>query len=142
MTEFTPLTSAFGGMLIGLAVVLLMGSLGRIAGISGIVGTLFSSAPASEKSWRAAFLVGMIAAPTVLFLITGAMPVIEVPPTTAMLVIGGVLVGIGVSFGNGCTSGHGVCGMARLSGRSIAATLTFMATTAATVYILRHVIGG
>jgi uncharacterized membrane protein YedE/YeeE len=142
MTEFTPVLSATGGILIGLASVMLMAALGRIAGISGMIGGLLPPVTASEWGWRLAFLAGMIAAPLVLLAATGSMPVIDVPPSTGMLVIGGILVGIGVSYGSGCTSGHGVCGMARLSARSIAATLTFMLTTGITVFVVRHVIGG
>ncbi|MCA1242693.1 YeeE/YedE family protein [Stappia stellulata] len=142
MTEFTPVLSATGGILIGLASVMLMAALGRIAGISGMIGGLLPPVTAGEWGWRLAFLAGMIAAPVVLLGATGSMPVIEVPSSTGMLVIGGILVGIGVSYGSGCTSGHGVCGMARLSARSIAATLTFMLTTGVTVFVIRHVIGG
>ena len=142
MTEFTPALSATGGILIGLASVMLMAALGRIAGISGMIGGLLPPVTAGEWGWRLAFLAGMIAAPVVLLAATGSMPVIEVPSSTGMLVIGGILVGIGVSYGSGCTSGHGVCGMARLSARSIAATLTFMLTTGVTVFVIRHVIGG
>jgi uncharacterized membrane protein YedE/YeeE len=121
---------------------MLMAALGRIAGISGMIGGLLPPVTAGEWGWRLAFLAGMIAAPVVLLAATGSMPVIEVPSSTAMLVIGGILVGIGVSYSSGCTSGHGVCGMARLSARSIAATLTFMLTTGVTVFVIRHVIGG
>ena len=142
MTEFTPVLSATGGILIGLASVMLMAALGRIAGISGMIGGLLPPVTAGEWGWRLAFLAGMIAAPVVLLAATGSMPLIEVPSSTGMLVIGGILVGIGVSYGSGCTSGHGVCGMARLSARSIAATLTFMLTTGVTVFVIRHVIGG
>jgi uncharacterized membrane protein YedE/YeeE len=142
MTEFTPVLSATGGILIGLASVMLMAALGRIAGISGMIGGLLPPVTAGEWGWRLAFLAGMIAAPAVLLAATGSMPAIEVPSSTGMLVIGGILVGIGVSYGSGCTSGHGVCGMARLSARSIAATLTFMLTTGITVFVVRHVIGG
>lgn len=145
-TEFTPVLSAFGGALIGLAAVLLMALFGRIAGISGVVAALLPGAPAQsgdgERGWRLGFLAGMIAAPLALLAATGAMPEISVPVTLPALVAGGVLVGIGVTLGSGCTSGHGVCGLARLSARSISATLTFMAATAATVFVTRHVIGG
>lgn len=140
MNEFTPLSSTAGGILIGLAAVLLMASLGRVAGISGMIGGLLSSDRA-ERGWRGAFLAGMIAAAPLLLLVTGRMPEIEVPVSLPMLAIGGLAVGIGVSYSSGCTSGHGVCGMARFSKRSITATLVFMATTAATVFILRHVMG-
>ncbi len=148
MTDFTPFTSALGGGLIGLAAVAMMALFGRIAGISGFLGSLLPApkgdAPLSglERGWRFAFIVGMICAGPGYFLITGAMPVLEVPVTFAGLVLGGVLVGYGVSVGSGCTSGHGVCGLARFSARSVAATLTFMAAAAATVFITRHVIGG
>ena len=83
----------------------------------------------------------MVTGPLAVLALTGAMPAVQVPVSTPMLIIGGLIVGLGVTYGSGCTSGHGVCGMARLSRRSIAATLTFMATTAITVYVIRHVIG-
>ena len=141
MNDFTPLSSTAGGLLIGVAAVLLMAGLGRVAGIAGIVGSLLPPLPA-DRGWRVAFLAGMVAAAPLLYLATGRMPEIDVPVSLPLLAIGGLVVGIGVSYGNGCTSGHGVCGMARLSKRSIAATLVFMATTAATVFVLRHVAGG
>ena len=146
MSEFTPLTSALGGMLIGLAAVLTMGLLGRIAGISGMIGGLLPpysgrAAAAGEQGWRLAFLAGMIASPLVLLAATGSLPQIEIPVSLPMLAIGGLLAGIGVSYAKGRPSGHGVCGMARLSVRSIAATATFMATTAVTVFLIRHVFG-
>lgn len=146
MSEFTPFTSALGGMLIGLSAVLTMGLLGRIAGISGMIGGLLppysgGAAAAGERGWRLAFLAGMIASPLVLLVATGSLPEIEVPVSLPMLAVGGLIAGVGVSYANGCPSGHGVCGMARLSVRSIAATLTFMATTAVTVFLVRHVFG-
>lgn len=141
MTEFTPFLSALGGALIGLAAVAMMALHGRIAGISGILGGILPPSTVSDVGWRVAFLMGMIAAPSLWLLLSGNMPEIQVPPTTAMLIAGGFIVGIGVSYGSGCTSGHGVCGIARLSPRSIAATLTFMATTTVTVYVVRHVAG-
>jgi hypothetical protein len=94
-----------------------------------------------DKSWRAAMVVGMIAGPLVVLALTGQMPEVEVPISLPMIVIGGFIVGIGVTFGSGCTSGHGVCGLARLSPRSFVATLTFMAVAFSTVYVIRHVIG-
>ena len=127
--------------MIGLAAVMLMGFLGRIAGISGIVGGLFSSEGFSGGAWRLAFVLGMVAAPLPFLALTGALPVISVPPTQPMLLAGGLMVGAGVHYGSGCTSGHGVCGLARLSPRSLAATLTFMAASAVTVFIIRHVLG-
>lgn len=142
ITEFTPLHSLIGGGLIGFAVVSLMALHGRIAGISGIVSGLLQSPTNSDWSWRAAFVGGMILSPFVVGLVTGTLPSITVPSSTTLLIAGSFLVGIGVTFGSGCTSGHGVCGLSRLSQRSIVATLTFMATGVATVFIIRHVIGG
>jgi uncharacterized membrane protein YedE/YeeE len=139
-TAFTPLASLGGGLLIGTAAVLLMAALGRIMGATGVLGGLLLPSDGSEFAWRAALVAGMVTAPVVLAL-TGNPVAVEVPVTTPMLIGGGLLVGFGAALGSGCTSGHGVCGMARLSPRSIAATLTFMATTAATVFIVRHVIG-
>lgn len=140
-TEFTPLWSLSGGVLIGLGAILLMAFLGRIMGATGILAGALVPRSAREFSWRAVVLAGMISGPLVIFAMTGKMPEIQVPVSAMMTSIGGLLVGIGVTIGSGCTSGHGVCGIARLSRRSIAATLTFMAVTATTVYILRHVIG-
>lgn len=141
-TAFTPFASIAGGTLIGTAAVLLMLVHGRIAGATGILAGVLLPSNFADWSWRAAMIAGMVTAPTMAFLITGDMPVINVPVSTMALVIGGLIVGVGVTLGSGCTSGHGVCGMARLSPRSITATLTFMATTFATVYVVRHVIGG
>lgn len=141
MTEFTPWPSLFGGGLIGLAAVLLMAFHGRIAGMTGILSGLVP--PFShEWSWRAAFLIGAIGAPALLVSATGVSVPFESPAPASWLVAGGLVVGIGVYFGSGCTSGHGVCGMARLSPRSIVATLVFMASTAITVFVVRHLLGG
>lgn len=140
-TTFTPWMSLGGGVLIGLASVLLMATLGRIMGATGILAGFIRPASRSDWSWRAAILLGMISGPIAVFLVTGQMPQIQAPVPLSAMIIGGVIVGFGVTYGSGCTSGHGVCGMARLSVRSIAATLTFMVATAATVYITRHVIG-
>jgi len=142
MTEFTPITSFLGGTLIGLAVVALMAVHGRIAGISGIVSGLLAMPSSSDWAWRAAFVAGMIASPLAIALATGTMPTISVPVTPMFLAFGGFLVGIGVSFGSGCTSGHGVCGLSRFSARSIVATGTFMATGLVAVFLVRHVFGG
>ena len=141
-TIFTPWQSLGGGILIGAASILLMATLGRIMGATGILAGLFSPSSAADFNWRAAVLLGMVTGPLVILATTGQMPAVQVPVSTAMLVIGGFIVGIGVTFGSGCTSGHGVCGMARLSPRSIVATITFMLTTGITVYVLRHVLGG
>jgi uncharacterized membrane protein YedE/YeeE len=141
MTDFTPWTSLAGGGLIGVAAVLLMAFNGRIAGITGILSGIIPP-PAPDWAWRAAFIAGAIAAPALLVaLFQMEIPFVS-PASTPLFVVGGLLVGIGVHFGSGCTSGHGICGVARLSSRSIAATLTFMATTAITVFVVRHVIGG
>lgn len=141
-TEFTPWVSLAGGVLIGLSAVLLMAAHGRIAGATGILAGAIFPSNLSDWSWRAAILIGMACGPIAVMLATGTMPAIQVPLTTAALALGGVIVGVGVVLGGGCTSGHGVCGMARLSPRSIVATLSFMAATAATVYVIRHVMGG
>jgi hypothetical protein len=142
MTEFTPFASLFGGVLIGLSAVLLMLVLGRVMGATGILTGFVNPASGADWSWRAAVLAGMVCAPLAYFAVMGGMPTIQVPVSTPLMLLGGFIVGIGVTLGAGCTSGHGVCGMARLSGRSITATLTFMAATAVTVFVIRHVLGG
>ena len=140
-TLFTPLQSLGGGLLIGLAAVLSMALLGRIMGATGILaGALFPTS-LDNWSWRAAMILGMVTAPLVVTLVTGTEPRIDVPISTTALLMGGFLVGIGVTYGGGCTSGHGVCGMARLSARSIIATLIFMIACVFTVFIIRHIIG-
>jgi uncharacterized membrane protein YedE/YeeE len=141
-TAFTPWQSLGGGVLIGLSAVLLMLVIGRVMGATGILAGVFAPASRQDASWRLAVLLGMLTGPAVFWLATGGMPEITVPVSMPMLLLGGFIVGVGVTYGSGCTSGHGVCGMARLSPRSIAATLTFMATTAVTVFVVRHVIGG
>lgn len=140
-TAFTPVASLLGGALIGFAAVLLMATLGRILGATGILGGLLP--PKSGRAFveGAALVAGMASAPLVLLAITGTPVAVEVPVGMPMLVIGGLLVGFGAATGSGCTSGHGVCGLARLSPRSLVATLTFMAATFATVFVLRHVLG-
>ncbi|SDZ40493.1 hypothetical protein SAMN05444004_11350 [Jannaschia faecimaris] len=141
-TLFTPVQSLLGGALIGLAAVMLMGLMGRIMGATGILAGIVAPSNRSEWTWRTVLLIGMVSGPAAVLLMTGAMPPVQVPVTTPMLILGGLTVGIGVTFGSGCTSGHGVCGMARLSPRSIVATVTFMIATAVTVYVIRHVIAG
>ena len=140
-TTFTPGASLLGGALIGVATVTLMALLGRVFGATGIVAGVLFNRDGTGLDWRLALLAGMVTAPVLVMLATGQMPAVEVPVSLPMLLVGGVLVGIGVSYGSGCTSGHGVCGLARLSPRSLVATLTFMATTAATVFLVRHVLG-
>jgi uncharacterized protein len=141
-TAFTPWQSLAGGALIGLASVLLMLTLGRIMGATGLLAGVLTPSAHPGSGWRIALLAGMVSGPLAVLAITGQMPEIQVPVSMPMLLIGGLLVGIGVTYGSGCTSGHGVCGMARLSRRSIAATITFMLTTGITVYVIRHVVGG
>ena len=140
-TTFTPLASLGGGELIGVASVMLMLGLGRIMGATGILGGIIVPDSLSGLGWRAALLAGMVTAPVLILLVSGNAPVVQVPVSTTSLIAGGLIVGIGTSFGGGCTSGHGVCGNARLSARSIAATLTFMAATFVTVFLIRHVFG-
>ena len=134
------LLSAIGGVLIGLSAVLLMGALGRIAGISGIASGLLVGA--SDRGWRVAFLLGLVAAPLLLLLIRGASGIGAPQVSWPWMAMAGLLVGFGTRLGGGCTSGHGVCGMARLSPRSLMATLVFMAAGVGTVWVIRHLLGG
>jgi uncharacterized membrane protein YedE/YeeE len=139
LTEFTPYASAIGGVMIGLSAVLLMALHGRIAGMTGILGGVLTPA-AGDWQWRAAFLLGAILAPVLYMAATGLALPFAVPVSTAAMVAGGLIVGVGVVFGSGCTSGHGVCGVARFSPRSIVATGVFMAATFVTVFVVRHAI--
>ncbi|MEJ6388710.1 YeeE/YedE family protein [Gymnodinialimonas ulvae] len=141
-TAFTPIASLAGGVLIGIASTLLMLTLGRVMGATGVLAGLFQPASSQDFAWRAALLAGMVSGPALVWLMSGEMPAVEVPISTVALIVGGLIVGVGVTYGAGCTSGHGVCGMARLSPRSIAATVTFMIFTGVTVYLVRHVFGG
>lgn len=140
-TDFTPWQSLGGGALIGLAAVLLMALHGRILGATGILGGVLRFGDWQDWQLKAAVLVGMVMGPLVLVAVTGQMPAVHVPVSTFAILLGGLIVGVGVSYGGGCTSGHGVCGNARFSRRSFVATLTFMATAFATVYVTRHVMG-
>ncbi|QFT96279.1 hypothetical protein FIU85_03100 [Roseovarius sp. THAF8] len=141
-TAFTPFASLAGGVLIGLAAVMLMLGLGRIFGATGILSGFVFAEGREEVSWRAALILGMVLVPGLMFLVTGRWPRIDVPVSPAMIVIGGIVVGFGASLGSGCTSGHGVCGLSRLSRRSIVAVPVFMGTAVVTVFVLRHVMGG
>ena len=141
-TVFTPFTSCGGGLAIGLSAVLLMLGLGRILGATGIVSGLIFAESRSEYGWRAAMILGMVLAPGLIFAVTGTMPEVNVPVSPVMIAIGGVIVGLGASLGSGCTSGHGVCGLSRLSVRSLVAVPTFMATAAITVFLIRQIFGG
>lgn len=138
--SFTPLTATAGGALIGAAAALLLLMNGRIAGISGILGTAMQKG-SRDRGWCIAFIAGLMLAPW-LWSLFAALPSALLEATPAWLVIAGLLVGFGSRLGSGCTSGHGVCGIARLSPRSLLATATFMATGFLTVYLLKHVIGG
>ena len=140
ITEFTPYTALLGGMLIGLGAVVLMAFNGRIAGMTAMLGGVLEPRN-PDTPWRLAFLAGAVAAPLIATLL-GAEFAFASPTTGVLLALGGVIVGVGVTYGSGCTSGHGVCGLARLSPRSLVATLTFMATTFATVTLIRHGFGG
>jgi uncharacterized protein len=138
--HFTPLSAAIGGTLIGLSAALLWLTNGRITGISGIIGSMWT-AGTGDLAWRAAFIAGLIAAPMLYALAGGALPHIVFSVPTPIVIAAGLLVGFGTRLGGGCTSGHGVCGLARLSPRSLTATALFMVTAVATSFILRHLIG-
>jgi len=137
-TSFTPLASAIGGALIGLAAVMLLAFTGRIAGVSGIASRLLPPYEDKEFAGRLAFVAGLVVAPLLVWLVTGSLPSQAIQAGAAVLVIAGLLVGFGSVWGNGCTSGHGVCGLSRLSTRSLVATVTFMATAIVTVFLVRH----
>jgi uncharacterized protein len=139
MTEFTPLASLFGGVLIGLAAVLLMAANGRVAGISGIASRILPPYEEGEIGARLAFIAGLVAAPF-LYLAFGGSLVQTIGDSLPLMAIAGLLVGFGSTYGGGCTSGHGVCGLARLSMRSVVATGVFMGVAMATVFVVRHVL--
>jgi uncharacterized protein len=142
VTEFTPFASSLCGALIGVAAVMLMALNGRIAGISGIVGRLLPPYAGADPVGAACIVLGLIASPLLYQAATGAPVVQTVSDQGGLMAVAGLLVGFGSAAGGGCTSGHGVCGIARLSPRSVVATVTFMATGFATVGLMRHVIGG
>jgi hypothetical protein len=139
IAPFDPVSAVAGGLLIGIAATLLLFLNGRIAGVSGIFGDLL--AHGVERGWRIAFLLGLVGAPFLLGFSGHVMPLPEMPASWTVIAIGGLLVGIGTHLAGGCTSGHGICGMARLSPRSIAATAIFMATAIAVVAVVRHGMG-
>lgn len=142
MTDFTPLASFAGGCLIGLSAVLLMFFEGRIAGISGIATRLLPPYGAGPALSALGFVAGLVLAPFAVSLATGEVVTQTVSPDIVLMVGAGLLVGFGSGVGSGCTSGHGVCGLSRLSPRSIVATAVFMATAFVTVFVVRHVLGG
>lgn len=137
--NFTPWYALAGGALIGVASSLFILLNGRIAGITGIIGGLFRPI-VDDAGWRVAFIIGLIIAP-LLWQLFGQLPEIKIDASYGLLTIAGLVVGIGARYGSGCTSGHGVCGISRLSPRSIMATLAFMGTGFLTVYIMRHLLG-
>jgi uncharacterized membrane protein YedE/YeeE len=141
MTEFTPIASTLGGMLIGLSAAILMLFQGRIAGITGILDRLLPPYRGSAPLTAAAFVVGLLAAP-VLWSLLLQVPISQtVSGNLPLMIVGGLLVGVGTGLGSGCTSGHGICGLARLSPRSAVAVVTFMIAGFITVYAVRHLLG-
>ena len=139
MTSSSAIGGLAGGALIGLAAVLLLLANGRIAGVSGIVGGLLAR-PRGDTAWRIAFVLGLWLGALAYCVARGALFEMELQATPAVMIAAGLLVGYGTRLGSGCTSGHGVCGIARLSPRSVVATLVFMASGIATVFVMRHVI--
>jgi len=141
MTSFAPIAGLIGGVLIGLSAVILMLGIGRVAGISGIVANAMVATDATDRPWRLAFILGL---PLGAILVTALglkdWSNVTFPATMTMTANAGLFVGVGTTLGSGCTSGHGICGLSRLSNRSIVATATFMASGAATVFIVRHLI--
>jgi len=138
-THFTPLAALAGGVLIGLAAAMFALLNGRIAGISGVLGGLLIPAR-GDIGWRAAFVAGLVGAPGV-YALFAALPMPQIDAGYGALTLAGLLVGVGTRYGAGCTSGHGVCGLSRLSPRSAVATAAFMVTGFATVFVARHVLG-
>lgn len=141
MENFTPVSALAGGLLIGTSAALFVVIYGRITGISGIVGGLLQSTR-GDTAWRISFVAGLLAAPLLYSAVTGAMPSVEIEAPLGLLIVAGLLVGFGTRLGSGCTSGHGVCGIARRSPRSLVATAVFMASGIATVFVTRHLLGG
>jgi uncharacterized protein len=141
MANFTPVSAAIGGALIGLSAVLLMLLTGRISGISGIFGGLLNLR-SEDKDWRIAFIAGLILVPLIAAALGYGMAPPKLPANWVVIVAAGLLVGVGTRLGGGCTSGHGICGIGRLSLRSIAATIVFMVTAVITVAVTRHMLGG
>ncbi len=137
-TAFTPWSALLGGMLIGLAAAMFVLLNGRIAGISGVLGGLLKPLR-GDIAWRAAFVLGLIGAPLMYSLFT-VLPALQIEAGYGTLIVAGLLVGVGTRYGSGCTSGHGVCGLSRLSPRSLAATVTFMAAGFSAVFVLRHLL--
>ena len=139
LNAFTPWSALAGGVLIGIAAAMFVLLNGRIAGISGVLGGLLRPSR-GDIAWRAAFVLGIVAAPWVYSIVT-AWPQPQIDAGQGALVVAGLLVGVGTRYGSGCTSGHGVCGLSRLSPRSLVATVAFMGAGFATVYVIRHLSG-
>lgn len=137
--NFTPVSGAIGGILIGIAATLLLAGSGRIAGISGIAGGLLARVP-GDSAWRLLFLLGLVLGAGVYQLITAAPLEVHIDISAPLLITAGFLVGFGTRLGGGCTSGHGVCGIARFSARSIVATIVFIGVAMATTFVLRHLL--
>lgn len=141
MTDFTPVPALLGGLLIGLAAVLLLLLNGRIAGVSGIAAGLFAPRGTTHRLWRVLFLLGLPLGAALFAALAGGLPAPRPSPGAAWLIGAGLLVGFGTALAGGCTSGHGVCGLARLSLRSLVAVIVFLGSGIATVYVLRHLLG-
>jgi uncharacterized membrane protein YedE/YeeE len=139
MENFTPVSGLIGGLLIGLAATLLLLLNGRLSGISGIVGGLLAS-KSSDAGWRVAFVAGLLLGASIYMLAKGDAIAVRMQASVPVLVVAGLLVGFGTQLGSGCTSGHGVCGIARLSKRSIVATAVFMGVAVLVVFLTRHVL--
>ncbi len=139
--SFTPIPSLLGGMILGLAAALYVFLHGRILGISGIVSGLLHP-NMTDSAWRLSLVLGLISAPFLTALFFGIIPIVEIDSSWLGIVIAGLLVGFGAQYGSGCTSGHGICGLSRLSPRSLVATLAFMSAGFIMVFIIRHLIGG
>ena len=142
MNAVTVIAPLAGGALLGFGAVLLMAMLGRIGGISGIVGALLPPQSIGSDAWRIAFVVGLLLGPALVLAAGGTVPEPRFQVGLVLTAVAGLLVGFGTTLGNGCTTGHAVCGLARRSHRSLAATLTFMVVAAAAVVLVRHVAGG
>ncbi|MCW1966368.1 YeeE/YedE family protein [Polynucleobacter sp.] len=139
--SFTPIPSLLGGILLGIATALYVLLHGRILGISGIVAGLLPPKE-GDRDWRIALILGLVSAPIWAALMLGLRPIVEIDTNWLAILLAGVLVGFGAQYSSGCTSGHGICGLSRLSPRSLVATLAFMSAGFLTVFVIRHVIGG
>jgi uncharacterized protein len=140
ITEFTPYAGALGGALIGLAAVILMATAGRIMGATGIFRGLLTLQFDDAFQWRLIFIIGLLLGTAWTGLFTGVAPNISFISNNYLIIIGGILVGVGTTLSNGCTSGHGICGISRFSIRSVVATCVFMVFAIITVFIVRHVL--